>query len=82
MNCKPTFLAAALLASVAISAIAQAQPDESEYAPDYIIVKVHQGVAPMPVQGVGMGLRYIAEHDLPPEAVEVAEVLMAVTLQI
>ena len=58
MICKPLLLAAALTASVAISTIANAQSDEAVCATDYIIVKVHPGVVPMPVPEVGLGFRY------------------------
>lgn len=44
MTVKPMLFAVALLASTAISTLASAQPDASEYAPNYIIVKVHPGV--------------------------------------
>ena len=82
MRFKTTVIATGLIASSALCHNLVAQEGDPEYATDYIIVKVHPGVAPQPVEGIGMSLRYVEPTDLPPDEVAVNEVLMAALIQV
>lgn len=82
MRFTSTRAVAVLLLSSALCGTSVAEQGDPEYATDYIIVKVHPGVAPQPVEEIGMSLRYVEPTDLPPDEVAVNEVLMAALIQV